>query len=226
MENEASKTRSLNIAFHADTEGLESLERVLSELKGAQEYQVRFSDGSTVKYLDVKDIVAQPNSGRRFIVAVIASVEGRAGHSAFVTVRDDPEPSVEYTINGPQKDVIYFADKLDDWIASCRQWYSPFFSTLGVVPVVAAIILPLYLAARISKVFPAKTGPLSLLPLLVMIVVGLAEYWICKLFPRGTFAIGYGAKRHQRFTFIRNSVLVAFALSLVASVLANWLTQH
>jgi hypothetical protein len=67
---------------------------------------------------------------------------------------------VEYTINGAQPDVIYFADQLDDWIAAARQWYSAFFSSpsnpsvAGVFLAVLLFGVPIYILDRISKTFP------------------------------------------------------------------------
>jgi len=45
MENEASKTRSLDMAFVADAELLKRLDVVLSEVADKREYTVKFSDG-------------------------------------------------------------------------------------------------------------------------------------------------------------------------------------
>src|SRR5258708_28576243 len=119
MENETSKNRPLKTAFLLDATSLRSLQTLLSEIHGAVEYRVKFSDGTTIKY-DMDEIIDQPNAGTKAIVSITMSVEGE-GRSAFLGMRGDPEPSVEYTLTGVQRDVVYFADKLDDWIASCTQ---------------------------------------------------------------------------------------------------------
>jgi len=227
MENEASKTRTSNIGFLVDEESLRRLQSLLKEVNGSPEYKVKFSDGSTVRYTDVKEIISQSNSDRRFIVAVIASVEGHPRKSAFLTMRDDPLPSVEYTIRGPQRDVIYFADKLDDWVASCRQWYSVVLtSNLNIIIGFVFLILPLILGAWVARAFPFKIGTVSPLPLITIVAAYAIEIWTAKLFPRGTFAIGWGSKRHQVLNIIRNGVLLAFVVSLVAGVLANMLSRR
>jgi hypothetical protein len=230
MENETSKTRSLKVAFLLDPDSLRSLQTLLSEIKGALEYRVKFSDGSTIKYGDVDDIITQPNAGRKFITAIIASVEGQPGHSIFLTMRGDPEPSVEYSLMGVQRDVFYFADKLDDWIASCTQWYSMFYSSnLGLLLAIGVIALPVFLTGRVAKAFPPnKTNWQSYLPLTTLIVVSVAEYWALKLFPRATFAIGYGAKRHQLFSVIRIGVLLALVVALFKELLVRhvWPAPH
>lgn len=123
MENETSKTRSLKTAFLLDPESLRRLQALLAEADGATEYRAKFDDGSIVKYDLVDDIIGQPNAGKKFIVGLITSAGGQ-GRSISLTMRGDPEPSVEYTMSGVQRDVVYFSDKLDDWIASCTQWYA------------------------------------------------------------------------------------------------------
>jgi len=224
MENETSKTRSLKVAFLLDPTSLTNLQVLLAEIQGALEYRVKFSDGSTIKYGDADEIVSQPNSAKRFISAITASVDGQPGRSLFLTMRGDPEPSVEYTLTGVQRDVGYSADKLDDWIASCTQWYSPFYaSNLGVLLVIGLFALPIFLAGRVAKVFPANGSDWhSYLSGATLVGVAVAEYYALKLFPRATFAIGYGARRNQFFSVIRVSVLLALAVAL----LREWLVHH
>jgi hypothetical protein len=71
----------------------------------------------------------------------------------------------------------------------------------------------------------SKDRPLEI-AFVVDVALWVVEYLILKLFPRATFATGQGMKRHQFFTYVRNGMLGAFVLSVVASVLANWLTYH
>jgi hypothetical protein len=224
MENETSKTRSLKVAFLLDPPNLRNLQTLLSEIKGSPEYKVKFSDDSTTKYTDVDKIIDQPNAGSKFIVSIIASVEDEQGHSIFLTMRGDPDPSVEYTLTGGQRDVFNLADSLDNWIASCTQWYSTFYaSSLEALLWIGLIALPIYLTGQVSKVYSPKGSDWhSYLPMATLIGVSVAEYWVLKLFPRATFAIGYGARRDQLFGIIRNSVLLAIAVAIVS----EWLMRH
>ncbi len=86
MENRASKTRSVNIAFVADAELLRRLEMVLAESK-ALEYTVKYSDGTTVHYSDIEDIIKQPNAKPHSIVSVTAAAEDPKGQSGYVILR-------------------------------------------------------------------------------------------------------------------------------------------
>lgn len=223
MENETSKTRSLKTAFLLDPESLRRLQALLAEVNGSTEYRIKFDDGTTVKYDSMDEVIGQPNAGKKFIVGLITSVAGE-GRSISLTMRGDPEPSVEYTMTGVQRDVVYFADKLDDWIASCAQWYSLFYtSSLGILLAIGVIALPIFLAGRVAAAFsPKGTDWHSYLSGATLVGVGIAEYWALKLFPRATFALGHGARRNQLFGVIRVSVLLAIAVAL----LREWLVKH
>jgi hypothetical protein len=223
MENEATKNRPLKVAFLLDATSLRSLQALLSEIIGPIEYRVKFSDGSTIKYGDVEEIIAQPNAGTKCIVGVISSVEGE-GRSIFLGMRGDPEPSVEYTVAGMQSDVFNLADSLDNWIASCTRWYSPFHaSNLGLLLAAFFLALPFYVTGHFNHAYPPNENewqPYG--SIAVLIAVFATEFWTLKLFPRATFAVGYGAQREKLFNVIRISVLLALAVALFK----EWLVRH
>ncbi len=123
MKYEALKERSLKIAFVVNGDLLRRLATVLGEVSSNLEYTVKFSDGTSVRYPDVEDIIKLPNSSEHSIVSLIAGTPEGTEQTAYVTLRkSDPEASsVEYTISGQQSKVVYFASQLDDWIAAVRQ---------------------------------------------------------------------------------------------------------
>lgn len=236
--NEASKTRTLDIAFVVDANLLRRLAVILGEISNKLEYTVKYSGGTSVHYNNIEDVIGQPNSKERSIVSLIAGPVDERSQSAYVNLKKIGSPSLEYTINGTQRDVIYFADQLDDWVSAVRQWYSPFLSSgaagatpsgAGLVLFISAIVVPMYVLGRITPIlFPnAKSGDWqSWAELLLLIGMWTAEYYLFKLFPQGVFAIGYGEKQHRFFVLVRNVVLLGFAISLVASLLANWISRH
>ena len=234
MKNEASKTRSLDIAFVVTPDHLKGLAAILGETSDALEYTVKFSDGTSVRYDKIEDVIGKPNSDEKSIVSLIAGTGGENAKSAFVNFKKDSSPSLEYTIYGTQHDVIYFADQLDDWVAGTRQWYSPFFSGpsnpsgAGVVLFFVAIFLPIYVWDHISRLSAVlgKGGSYQWIALPAMIAMWVAEYFIFQLFPRGTFAIGQGEKRHQFFIYVRRTVIFGSLLSVVTRVLWVLFTRH
>jgi hypothetical protein len=60
----------------------------------------------------------------------------------------------------------------------------------------------------------------GLLPLLVGVILRRVQNFV---FPMGSFALGYGARRHAKGEFVRTGVIIAFLMSLAASLVAVWL---
>jgi hypothetical protein len=68
---------------------------------------------------------------------------------------------------------------------------------------------------RFSLVFLLGFSPLAL---------GLLLYWVRKtIFPTAVFAIGQGVKRHRDLDLVRNVIVIAFVVSIAASIVAAWL---
>jgi hypothetical protein len=233
MKNESSKTRTLDIAFVVDAEHLRRLAVILGETSDKLEYTVRYSDGTSVHYDDIEAIIGQSNSNERSIVSLIAGTADERTKSAFVNLKKEGSPSLEYTVHSSQREVIYFANQLDDWVASVRQWYSLFISSEKGAPAsvalgVACLILPIYAWDKISRLYGAigKDGSYQWIALPAIVLMGVAEYYILRLFPRGTFAVGHGMKRSQVNIYVRTTVLAGLVLSVIAGVIANWITKR
>jgi hypothetical protein len=232
MDNRATRERSLHVAFVLTPDLLKRLATVLGEASKNVEYTVKFEDGTSVDYRDVDEILEQTNSTRRWIVSIIAGSQGEGIPSAYVVLKSAGDsPTVEYTVSGPQRNVIYFADQLDDWIAAIRQWYSPFLSQAGgFFLLFVAIFLPIYAWRHTAQLIfgEAVRDAKSQSWIQSVSIVGLwfVEYWIFRLFPRGTFAIGRGATHHQLLTTVRWVVVVGLIVSFVGSVVANLVTKR
>ncbi len=256
MRNEAEKTRSLKIAFVVNADHLRRLATVLGEASEQLEYTVGFSDGTSVRYSDVEEIIKLPNSSEHSITSLIAgtpeektlddirylpstggpgvpSTKAAAGppSTAYVTLKKSnpaESPSVEYTITGPQRTVVYLGAQLDDWVASIRQWYSAgrSFEAAGAVFALIALLGPIVAwGYAFQFLFPQSVRTLPWIKYLI-IVSYVAEYGIFKLFPRGTFAIGRGATQDQFLAALRWIVIVTLPLSILAGVIANLMTRH
>jgi hypothetical protein len=236
MQNKASKTRTLNIAFVVTPDLLKRLAVIMGEASDALDYTVRFSDGTSVRYDSIEDVIGQPNSNERLITSLIAGTADETDKSAYVNLKKNDQPSLEYTINGTQRDVVYFADQLDDWVAAIRQWYSPLFSGTPDFPSVVAMIiilagaffLPFYALEHVSRLHPAfgKGGLYAWVAALAWIMWWIAGYWILKVFPRGTFATGQGERRHQFLVYLRRTVIFGTILSVLVRAFFIWFTPH
>jgi hypothetical protein len=231
MDYPTAKTRSLNVAFVVNAEHLRSLAEILGEDAQPLEYTVKFSDGTSVLYSAVEEIIGQPNSSKRSIVSLIAGPARHPGKSAYVNLKstDYLSESVEYTINGPQRDVVYLADKLDDWVAGIRLWYSPVFVGDGMFLYFSSCALAFYAGFIVANRYHSymSSEKAVFLFMAVTIATFIIEYFaFTRLFPRATFAIGRGEQRHTFLTYCRNTVLVGLGLSVVGSVVANWKSRR
>jgi hypothetical protein len=86
--------RSQDAAFVVDADLLHRVELVLGELKGDLEYNVQFSDGTTVVFPRAQNIIDQPNSRVRRIISIISGMEGKNGHPAYLTMRQNASPAI------------------------------------------------------------------------------------------------------------------------------------
>ncbi len=222
MKNEASKTRSLKIAFVVNADHLRRLDTVLSEASKQLEYTVGFSDGTNVRYDKVGDIINLPNSNEHSITSLIAGTPEEGNQTAFVTLRkSDPEsPTLEYTLSGPQRNVVYLAAQLDDWVAAIRQWHSFFRSgAAGAALVLVAFLGPLLMWDKVFQLVPAMVKAWSWGKVLTVVLLYVAEFGIFRLFPRGTFAIGRGAERHQFLIWLRRAVAALLASTVAGAII-------
>ncbi len=256
MKNEASKTRSLKIAFVVNADHFRRLATVLGEASKQLEYTVGFSDGTSVRYDNVEDIIKLPNSSEHSITSLIAGTpeektlsdimympsKGQVGvpstevavappSTAYVTLRKSnpaEAPSVEYTITGTQRTVVYLGAQLDDWVAAIRQWYSFFrsFVAAGAILAFFAFFGPLLVWDKVFQFLPVTVRSWSWAKVLTVVLLYVAEFGIFKLFPRGTFAIGRGATQDQFITALRWIVIATLPLSILAGVIANLMTRH
>jgi hypothetical protein len=74
MEYQASKTRSLNIAFVVNADLLRRLAVILGETSDKLEYTVTFTDGTSIHYSDIDEVIGQPNSRRASLKPLIFRV--------------------------------------------------------------------------------------------------------------------------------------------------------
>jgi len=219
-----SKTRPANIDFVLDAEALRRPARVLDESGGTQEYAVKFADGRTVRFPNVEQVIGQPNTRENPIVSLIAGTP----QPISIVFRGTPDPTVEYTINGPQKEVIYLADKLDEWMSSIAGWYSwlrvPTYS-LGVLAI--TICAPFLLWSYVlPHFFIDQTARHAWTKPCFFIACWILEWWATKLFPRAVFAIGQGERRYGALKKLRATFFVAIPSAIVLGWITTWLHDH
>jgi len=227
---QATKTRPLNFAFILDAESLRQLAGVLGESGRDLQYTVTWADGTSIPYPDIEEVIRQPNSKENPIISLIAGTPQEANQSAYIVFKKDPDPTVEYTISGPQNKVVYLAHKLEEWVSTTRQWYSVFTRSYAfltfVVALAAPIILWSYVVSRFFPNLPKSSTPETWQKSVWIVGVWVLEIFSTKLFPKATFAIGKGAQRYESIKSLRTALLWVIPSSLVLSGIARWLYDH
>jgi hypothetical protein len=227
--SDTSKTRGLDYGFVVDPGHLRRLAVVLREVSRTLEFTVTFSDGTTVHYGDIEEIIGQSNSDERCIVSLVADAADEESKSASVILKKVGSPSLEYTIYGNRVEVAYFASQLDNWVAAVRQWYSPFLSSknrpsaAGLALRGTVVFLSLY--GWVSWALGAGR-PYKWIAIPVTLLTWLVAYLIQRRFPRGTFSIGQGEERHQSNIYVRNTLIGGLVSSIIGGLIANLISKH
>jgi hypothetical protein len=222
MTIQASKQREKYLAFAVDSDSLRKLDAILRQAQGEVVYRLTCSDGSTIEYPDLEQVLAFPNSPRRAITAmdVRAGWTGHAGCELKLKNRRILE-SVSYSVSGDERLVYDLSDKLDDWISQATEWYT-FFS----FPFTGAVFGLIGLAALTSVMTPLEQRFPHLKPLMDTLSIGLLVLLVSALvaiplFPVGSFLIGAGVKRYNNLRFIRYGIIATLILGVLGSIIAT-----
>ncbi len=144
----------------------------------------------------------------------------------------DPMKNVFLSIEGDEQAVMAVNDLVDNRLAAMRPWYALFSNPFAYL-IMSGFITLLYI---IFILWGLATGKLTVnnlsesfskiqvASLIVPIIIGIVMPIIFRkaqlyVFPMGVFAIGQGAKRHKDKDILRTGVVIAFAISLLSSVI-------
>jgi hypothetical protein len=233
MDYPATKNRPMNVAFVLDDEALRRLPVLLEEAgksarqqivgPDAPQYTVQFADGVSVPFQDIEEVIRQSNAPDRPIVSLTATTQRGFAAGAYVVMRGEPDPTIEYTIRGPQKDVIYLGAKFDEWISSITQRHS-FFREHSTMTIVAAIFVPIILGGyALPRFFPQQIAQHGWIKGAVIFGAWILEALSVRLFPPATFAIGHGKHRYKTLKRLRTLILVSVPVGIAISLIATWI---
>lgn len=226
---QTTKIRPLNIAFVLNEKSLKQLKTVLSDAASNLQFSVTFSDGTTVRYRTIDEVIELPNPASNPIVSLIAGTPTEEAQSCYIVFRGKPAPTVEYTISGQQERVVYLAHKFDQWIETIRQWYSFLYQPVwSLIAIGFAVFSPLLLWNYVVSHLMTNVPPNGSLRKNAFLF-SLWGLWIllrAMLIPKSTFAVGDGIHRHQIIKSIRVALYYAIPLAIGGSLIATWLHDH
>ena len=229
------RTDHLNRAFVITDVDLGKLDGAFQAFAGQPpKYTAECRDKLTREFGDAAEVSAYENPPDREIISLsIRGLDKDFARSAHLKMSNEL-PSIWLSVEGPEPDVLALSRAIDERLAGMRPWYSRVASTdfvaaafvlVGVaygVLLLASFILILMRTTPPAEV-PRSTESAAVVVAIVIFLLPLALGWAFNLlraryFPTGVFAIGQGGKRHSEKEWVRGTVIVAFLVSLAASV--------
>lgn len=230
-------------AFILDREQLLALDGIMAKIGGPREYTITLSDKTQLTATAVREVLEYPNAAERPIVGLKVITPWSDLHASVTLSTQSTEwwadrrPGMNYHVRGEEQQLLFHADRLDQWCSGIRAWYS---RIALVNPVQVLFFLPLVLGLIVLPLgfyfdligFSEDEGADGKMAVLVVTLVvilygvvlaigGLLSRFRSALFPIAVFAIGDGKRRFARTQKVRDLVLLAFAISFAASIVAT-----
>lgn len=221
-------------AFVLTEEDLRALGDLLSTLGGIK-YTLECSDGLSRKCTSLEGVLRFDNSPTRSIIRLEVSARA-ADSSAWVTASlgDEAYSNLRIHMDGPEESIVGLNRELESRLTSMKPWYSALtrgdLFLLGWAFLMVLVFLVAAIAAfgRIelepSPSDPKRDAGSFVVSSIIVTLWGLLAWALQRarnrLFPIGTFALGAGRARHEFLEKIRWTVIIGFAVSVVASFFA------
>lgn len=242
----STKSRDIKYAFVVSANDLRRLDGLLSAINADREYEVELSDGSTLYCPTVAEVGGVANVKDRAIRSIVARTRGTSEPQAQVRLRSSPwsfgNPSlvvdpIAYSVTGEDKEVLYHSNRLDEFAASIRQWYTRAAYAdyvLGFFLTTIAAAMALVLFAGSSHLPNANERTESDGRILTVLIVSFLVLMLVlslnalrnAVFPVATFAIGQGVARHNLLRSIRYVVATVVLLGLIVGILSGVLAAR
>lgn len=197
-------------AFCVDPALLRSLDSILANAGGARSYVVTCQDGTEWSCRDVAELLAALERPNRVAVRLSAATNLRQVPAIRVLLEPaDFRYPVECDVIATERDLYFFSQAIESWIADAGVWYSR-ASPLKWRSIVA---LALSVAANVLASALGVPGDPWL-----RLTLGFGVGWLLAhaslwLFPPGTFSVGAGAAKAKRLNEIRRTLIVTVLLS-------------
>jgi len=231
---QANKDIKYERAFVVDEVALKRLNKIVTDQAGALTYKVSLSDG-TVLHPSFEEIFGVANLSGRAIHKISGETDYRQPlWIAFSIDNSVWAKTLDFSIRGEERDVVFVSNRLDEWASSVSKGYSflcfPNGRTIGIQIAswfggVALLCLSSFFVNRWRTL-----TSLSLVLGIVLVVIAISFGWVVKyVFPRGIFAIGGGIarlqtyeKRQRRFSI---GTIIGAIITVLLGILSNRLSR-
>ena len=224
---QASWRVSKDEAFVCEAEDLERLTKLLKSRVGEVSWEIVCADGIDRSSEDLTALLEFDNAPNRTIQRLHLRAWGNNAQCSASVRLGGLFNALDASIDGPIEFVEQLRSALESQLYGLRAWYArvarmDFVGLLLLFWVCTGIVLAnlvdssnessgLTVRGKVLLFFTATLG---------VMVIGWGLNGIRKrLFPRVTFAIGQGKRRHGNLEKIRWGVFIAFGVSLLAGLL-------
>jgi hypothetical protein len=234
---EAKKETELNLAFVLLKKDLSRLNEIVRGYLGSNadvSFRVTCANNTTLTWDSITPVHDYDNARKKQIDKLVISgtSENRKKRVSIVLkrTRNPYIVPIEITVTGEdvtEASVQNTFQSLEETCEGMAPWFG-WVATVNILKVLLYCLLTLIIAAGlgvahygIEHVFPS--GPRTAINILIGAVAGwvvpsILHYIHHQYFPKGTFAIGQGERRHQNAEVIRIGIIVAFLVSVASSV--------
>jgi hypothetical protein len=228
------RSEGLSVPFVLTGEDLKKLHKALTAFGDSVTYEVKCADHLT-RELDFKKLTEYENPPNKAIrsIKVHARKQNEYDRSATIDIGEGFRSTFDLYLNGPESEVEKLNDAIEDILAGMRPWYwwltrFSFFITLGIVFALmwaVGVLMTIVLRCRGHTVSTESGGDsnafvfgVALAACMIAAALDKSKSWI---FPRATFAIGQGKRRHETRETVRWVFVGTLGLGIVASLVAG-----
>lgn len=219
---EVTKHKDIKIGYLINERKLIELESILKQVSADIEYSVSCVDGTSFNFTDLNELINYPNRKEKQYKEISISNRYNSPIRIFLTLSNNQYTTITYRVNGDEREVDYYAGKIEEFIMSLKQWYSfiatPSIFTHVLISMVISFlaILLLYSVGIISLKSAGAIAGIS-----VFVSSFIYEKFRLYLFPAASFELGDGIDRVKFKKTVRNTVLGGILLTALVAYIVN-----
>ena len=231
-----SRDARLTQAFVLEGADLQALVQHLRTWAATFRFEALCADSLTRHFESVEEVLDFENPARREMEVLHIRAYSEDHCTTFSLKLDrDTRSNVYFTVEGEETIASQTNQFVEERLSSMKPWYSLLART-NFIFVLSIIVSALSSGVLIATAFLSPTTATGqsttarsvVQALLIGVGFGFAPLLLgyllnrfcSKFFPMGAFALGQGIKRHRDKEFLRSTVIVGFAVSFVASIIA------
>lgn len=227
---------SVKHAFVLEPEQLRKVCKLFQDRIGAPSISALCADGITREFTDISHLLEYENPRRRRIVSIsFRSCSDDWKKQARISFSSHSWGTISASISGLEASVMKLADEIGEMIDGLKPWYWRFsridFFLVGLITIwLADAILNTYAAGQGTTSVKAtvsfvKAFSITGIVLAAFGLVGLTFWGLHRLrsryFPLAIFKIGQETRRFETDEKVRWTIMIGFAVSVVASVVVS-----